>query len=261
MNITLGSDPEFFLQDTGTNFIVSSQTARVPGSKHKPKAMPMGFIHPDNVLLELNVPPASSEDEWVFNHQETLRLAQLEISNNYKVDISASVEMEPMELWHPDARVFGCEPDFNAWHDGDVNPPPSAASPLLRTAGGHIHIGIDPVPSPDVLREIVKACDVFLGLPSLLLDHDNRRRELYGQAGAHRLKPYGVEYRVLSNFWLRDEAHMRWAYRNTLRAIDHVCGQGKSYTYHSQVASILNTGDRNAALEIMAILGLDWEVK
>ena len=31
---------------------------------------------------------------------------------------------------------------------------------------------------------------------------------MYGKAGAFRPKPYGMEYRVLSNFWLTSDVHM-----------------------------------------------------
>jgi hypothetical protein len=41
------------------------------------------------------------------------------------------------------------------------------------------------------------------------------RRELYGKAGAFRPKPYGVEYRVLSNRWLNSEALIRWVYNQS----------------------------------------------
>jgi hypothetical protein len=47
-------------------------------------------------------------------------------------------------------------------------------------------------------------------------DKDATRRQLYGKAGAFRPKPYGMEYRVLSNRWLDSEPLMRWVY-NTLQ--------------------------------------------
>src|SRR3546814_9474953 len=39
---------------------------------------------------------------------------------------------------------------------------------------------------------------------------------MYGAAGAFRTKPYGVEYRVLSNAWLKDSKLMSWVYKNTI---------------------------------------------
>jgi hypothetical protein len=48
----------------------------------------------------------------------------------------------------------------------------------------------------------VKQLDWYLGGWSLKHDSDPTRRTLYGRAGACRLKSYGVEYRVLSNFWM-----------------------------------------------------------
>ena len=53
---------------------------------------------------------------------------------------------------------------------------------------------------------VIRMCDLFLGIPSLLLDRDptsKDRRKLYGGAGSHRIRnKYGVEYRSLSNFWV-----------------------------------------------------------
>jgi hypothetical protein len=67
---------------------------------------------------------------------------------------------------------------------------------------------------------LVKQLDSYLGLPSLLFDRDTLRRKMYGQAGAFRPKPYGVEYRVLSNAWLLNENRMRFVFNQTTRAVN-----------------------------------------
>jgi hypothetical protein len=112
---------------------------------------------------------------------------------------------------------FGCEPDINAWAE-DYNSAPDASS-TLRTAGGHIHVGFQ-FEEGDYKTQfnVVKLMDIFLGIPSVLLDKDSQRRQLYGKAGACRLKEYGIEYRTLSNFWLESDDSQRWAYRQTQRA-------------------------------------------
>ncbi|MFW3388673.1 UNVERIFIED_CONTAM: hypothetical protein RF648_22080, partial [Kocuria sp. CPCC 205274] len=108
-----------------------------------------------------------------------------------------------LKSFHESAFVFGCEPDYNAL-TGQRNPKPAAADVGLRTAGGHIHIGYDDVIGVNSENQKVLGvmCDYFLGLPALLLDSDDRRKELYGKAGACRFKKYGIKYRVLSNFWV-----------------------------------------------------------
>ncbi|GAF96989.1 unnamed protein product, partial [marine sediment metagenome] len=111
-----------------------------------------------------------------------------------------------MELDCDEARRFACDPDFDPY-DISINVmAPDASEGTLRSCGGHIHLGNEKVGDDfDMQLEVVKTMDIFLGMPSLLLDKDptsQRRRELYGKAGAHRPKPYGVEYRALGNFWL-----------------------------------------------------------
>jgi len=84
---------------------------------------------------------------------------------------------------------------------------------------GHIHIGF-PEPDEAKTERVIKAMDIFLGLPSVWLDSDTRRRRLYGTAGSFRFKPFGCEYRTLSNFWIASEDLIKWAYDNTILAVN-----------------------------------------
>jgi len=104
---------------------------------------------------------------------------------------------------------LGCEPDFNAY-TGRENPRPNAKN-TFRTASGHVHIGwtegadpLDPAHFADCIA-VVKQLDWSLGLMSKLWDSDEKRRTMYGDLGAFRPKPYGVEYRTMSNAWLTDD--------------------------------------------------------
>ena len=116
-----------------------------------------------------------------------------------------------------DVTTCTCEPDFNAWTK-QINPRPLASDWQLRSAGGHIHIGTkeDPI-------EVIRAMDLFVGVPSIIKDPGGeRRRELYGMPGAYRIKPFGCEYRVLSNFWIFSRELVEWVYNQTAKAIDFV---------------------------------------
>ena len=65
----------------------------------------------------------------------------------------------------------------------------------------------------------IRMMDLFVGIPSLIIDHDPtsvKRRDLYGGAGTHRIKEkYGVEYRSLSNFWFKSPKLTRLIYKLT----------------------------------------------
>lgn len=86
---------------------------------------------------------------------------------------------------------------------------------------GHIHVGYDDN-NIETSLNIIKAMDLFLGVPSIVLDDDTDRRKMYGKAGCFRIKPYGVEYRTLSNFWIASEELTNWVFEQTLKAIDFV---------------------------------------
>lgn len=80
----------------------------------------------------------------------------------------------------------------------------------LRSFGGHVHFGwlqggYDFLTDEEGKQELIRVLDCTAGLWSLQNDNSpghKRRRELYGKAGCFRPTSYGVEYRVLSNFWI-----------------------------------------------------------
>lgn len=82
----------------------------------------------------------------------------------------------------------------------------------------HIHIGYkDPVAPLNII--IVKFFDLFLGVPSVLIEPKNERRQVYGNAGSFRHCRYGVEARVLSGYFLGNDELLKWVFNNTLLAI------------------------------------------
>ena len=172
------------------------------------------------------------------------------IPDNLITVAKPSAILDKKYLQTPNALLFGCEPDFNAWKKIE-NKKPYAKEPNLRTAGGHVHVGINGV---DMLAGI-RAMDLFLGIPSLLLDNSpeaQQRRELYGKAGAMRPKPYGFEYRVLSNFWLFKDTLVDWVYNNTRTAMTFCeMGNGISKTMGKIIQEAINTGDQKTAQDIV----------
>lgn len=54
----------------------------------------------------------------------------------------------------------------------------------------HIHIGYDN-PTIDFSKLLIRYMDMYLGVPSVLIDTDVNRRKYYGNAGSFRLCAYG----------------------------------------------------------------------
>lgn len=230
--IRIGSDPEVFLKSKVDGRLVSS-IGIIPGSKHRPFKTANGSVQPDNITAEFNSNPSSIASEFVANHKAIM--ADLEsIIKPYELEllILSSVVAPKSILNHPDAVRAGCQPDFNVWEERDNATPMLVGG--LRGAGGHLHISFPQVEGRSDRESIrlrcdyVKGCDMILGVPSVIIDRDKRRKKLYGKAGAARLKfkDYhgydGVEYRTLSNFWLASDELMSWAFNSAKRVGDNL---------------------------------------
>lgn len=221
--ITIGSDPELFLVNTLTGEIESA-IDKVGGTKESKLRLRYGHIHEDNIFLEINPRPAITKQQFIQNHLDLLNETSSYLTNlDLSFDLSlGAMEVEAHVLADPKAMQGGCDPDFNVWENADQNPEVYLSDTSLRTPGGHISLGFMGVASKEELRDVqhgfVKAMDLELGLPFLFLDPDRLRRKLYGRAGAFRRRNFetngyiGVEYRVLSNFWVSQRSYMEFIY-------------------------------------------------
>lgn len=257
-NITIGSDPEVFVQNAQGEVVTAEGI--VPGTKKAPHPITDEghAIQLDNVAMEYNIPPCKTRDEFVQHiHFVKDYLEMLASEHGLSLSPLASYELDPKYLQTENAKTFGCEPDFNAYRE-EVNPRPEAVSLNLRSAGGHIAIGY-PNYDFDISIEIVKAFDLFVVLPALLIDKDTRRRELYGKAGSFRFTNFGVECRSLSNFWINSKELTAWVYDQTIKATECVLSGewNELKAQYPNVEEIINTGNVEKAKEVVKELQLD----
>lgn len=249
--ITLGTDAELILTEFG---VPVSAIDKIGGSKDHPFIVPKGNLQEDNVLAEFAIDPVSSEGEWVDSIKSVMESLKAKVGE-LDLKIKASELFPPFELTDVRASIFGCDPDFNAW-SLMPNPAPDVNEVKnLRTCGGHIHVGYE-VGEDDVesRANLIKWMDIYLGLPSVLIDDDRMRRSVYGKAGAFRIKSYGVEYRSLSNFWLQTEDLMRWAYQQTHKAYQKAMSSKAPEEYADEIQSAINDSDRRKATVLISKL-------
>jgi hypothetical protein len=220
--VTYGADPELFLKSIDNGHFVSS-VGRIGGSKAEPKPLPIlnAAVQEDNVAIEFNIQPCVTRGGFVTSLTQVIMHLQQEVEKQRLTLVCEASAMFPEEeLRTIEAMTFGCEPDFNAWLKVENQMPELEGEFLnLRSAGGHLHIGYNN-PDADISTQLIKMLDIFVGAPAVEFDKDTLRRKLYGKAGAFRFKPYGVEYRTLSNFWLRDQETMGWVFDQANKAID-----------------------------------------
>jgi len=132
-NITIGSDPEIFVEENGQ---VISAIDLVPGSKDFPHPIDEDghFIQTDNIALEYNIPPCNTEDEFVY-HINYVKdyLEAIVTAHGFNLSTKASAEVNPIYLMHPQAQQLGCMPDLNPY-TRDFNETPSSDT-NLRVVG------------------------------------------------------------------------------------------------------------------------------
>lgn len=181
---------------------------------------PMFF---DGLQAEFSVKAATCLEAL---HESTRRGLAGVLNRARKIDPKArltlknTIKMSPEQMFRLDEEdlVFRCSTSLNVYDD--VAEAPDPRSYEWRFAGGHIHIGCGRK-TPEIVRASVRSLDGILGVVGVSLAGNwdsHERRRMYGRAGEFRLPKHGLEYRVLSNFWVCSPliAHLvfeiaRWA--------------------------------------------------
>lgn len=220
---TIGADPEVFLvrrTKAGARIVTGSEKVVPPEGlttdhfdyNHNPvRKIKKAIVVRDGVQAELH--PHHGTCRAGFAGQLGLCIrALIEASEKagLEVDFSQVVKITSRELskLSPEAQILGCQPSFNVYGTEQIAIA-DGRKVLTRSGSGHIHLGTSIIGSGAMQvspENLVRVLDRVLGIPSVLLDTDPAaavRRRLYGRAGEYRLPKYGLEYRTLSNFWLR----------------------------------------------------------
>lgn len=249
-DIKIGADIELFLRNRGTGEIVSAE-GLIPGTKYKPfifdESSEYYALSLDNVSPEFCIPPSENAAEFYFGIEKALKYIESIIPKELETVAVPAAYLNEKYLQTENAKTFGCEPDFNAWTEMQNMPP--APNENMRTAGGHIHIGYKN-PNVFINKSLIKALDIYLGVPSILQEPENDRKRMYGKAGAYRDKSYGVEYRTISNYYLQSKELTDWVFQNTMEAINFVnkggCN-GLNIQEKEEIVNCINYNDHELA--------------
>lgn len=234
---TFGSDPEFFLMK---NNQLKSAIGILPDKENKITNKNCSYYY-DNVLVEMQINPSDSKYQTIHNFNTAIHSIAKELSD-YTLTLESANWFPDKELQTKESRIAGCNPEYCAYSLQQVLPPQEIIETTgFRTAGGHIHLGNHEIFN-DSLQTIslVRMLDLFLGIPSVLLDHDVNqiyRRKIYGHAGSHRLPEHGLEYRCLGNFWLKSPKLVELIYDITKFTINFVSNHehDKFWTIHEDL--------------------------
>jgi len=196
--VTLGCDPEFFFMRDGKVVPSTELIKKVRGAS----------VIPDGFQGELNPQASFCREIAATKIAQALEEARdIAGINKCTLDFSVGHTIDD-ETWKRTpilTKRFGCNPTENI--NKEKHRLVTGLREKYRCAGGHIHLGLDYiVRNRKDTEKLIKVMDILVGNTFVMLDRDPdnaRRRKFYGRAGEFRNKPYGVEYRTLSNFWLK----------------------------------------------------------
>lgn len=240
-SVIFGCDPEFFFTKNG-QVIGAEKVLPEDGIKREVGsfANENGSIQKgeskiiiDGVQAELNPVPDTCRARLGNEISYCFRTLYKEMEKNeaLKLEFSPLVKVsdEEMQSLSEKSKQFGCAPSKNIGGLSKMSIKDASKYPY-RSAGGHLHFGVDSYfpEVKDVLSDpktLIPILDIIVGNTCVLLDRDEgniERRKVYGKAGEYRTPKHGIEYRTLSNFWLRSYPLMSMVFGLSRQAISIV---------------------------------------
>ena len=218
VDITYGTDPEAFFERNGA--IIGSEKIL-----HK-RGLKSGYGPPvvvrDGVQFEFNPQYSHSVAGLAENLSNGFKALQIHMKGYPDVSLCfrglVEVSREELDSLTKRSRVLGCQPSNNAYGENPITV--NVKTYRKRSSGGHAHFGLSTLPRifgkyEEERARVVSLFDIFVGNSCVMFDRDPgaaERRENYGRAGEYRLQPHGLEYRTLSNFWLRNYSLMSFVF-------------------------------------------------
>jgi hypothetical protein len=251
---TSGCDPEIFVCDTADNLI--------PAFTFLPSKKSATSVFWDGFQAEFRTEACLCQAYLMDEIRTGLKRIWRSAPHGACLSLDSVREIKDVSRYTPEQVALGCEPSLNAYGEDPLFVPNPEALPI-RFAGGHLHFGINEAFSKircHVQKNapaIVRMMDRIVGLASVCLAREIDtpvRRRFYGRAGEYRLPKWGLEYRVLSNFWLSDPkiAQLvfeigRFAFKLGAVGADSIwMGPGDD-----EVRAIINECDAKAALQAL----------
>lgn len=257
---TIGTDFELAIYDNANKKYISGVN-KIGGTKEVPESIGNDCSkQEDNVAIEFCIPPVTDLESFKNYIGYCINIGNniaKSIDPNYSLKAVSSAVYDQDQLNTEKAQMFGCEPSMDAYTQ-ELNHPAAREGLDLRTFGFHIHLGWTNNHEVDHEFTVIKLFDLFLGVPSLLLENDTRRRELYGPPGDFRFKPYGVEYRTLGSELLKNQENIEIIWNNIQRVIQIINNDevSKYEPYFMTAREIIKTNNRAEAEKLCSSLKL-----
>lgn len=247
----IGSDPEFFFMKNGK--VLSSELVLPKGGF----ATSGGKVTIDGVQAEIN-PTTESCREL---HANQIARCLYYVKQNLPKGVTVSFEpLVPIELpvlakLSEKAQHFGCTPSYNVYdNDNKMSIADSSKYPY-RPAGGHIHLGGKQNSGYAKLyadlKTLIPMLDIIVGNTCVLIDRhegNKERRMCYGRAGEFRTPKHGVEYRTLSNFWLKSYPLMSFVFALARMAMDIIHFSTKENNFVKEIMDAVDIKDIRKAI-------------
>lgn len=263
-NVVMGADPEFFFEKEGKiigaekilNLEKGLDVDITGGASNSFSSNYSKFIV-DGVQAELNPKPDTCRARLGNEFSNCFKKLYNEISKyeGTKINFNTTIEISDEELksLNENSRRFGCAPSFNS--DKKSRNAVSLKDPskyLYRSAGGHIHLGYKTGDSSQRFvmqlmkkepERIIAILDIIVGNTCVLIDRNpgnKERRKVYGKAGEYRTPEHGIEYRTLSNFWLRSYQLMSFVMGLSRYAFNIIYQSKPWMDYEKELLSLVN---------------------